>query len=221
MYRKTLMWTLALTVLLLALPAPASAEDDNWQLRVSAVWLDPDVSFTDIDSDGSRVAASADKDIGFGLALERRFSSRLGVEIGALFSEPDVVLDADLGGGLQFTASDSVSFTAITAGLNVHLTPDRAVDLYVGPLLAHVLFGDVGLRAQIAGESLAQDFSSNDDFALGAQIGADIAFGGGPWSLNLAAKYLDTSLEITDGEGEETDLGFEPLILSVGFGYRF
>ncbi len=218
--RMRLLCPLMLTLTLLALPASAAAQEDGWQVRINGLWVDPDVSFTDLDSNGDRVQAGAEGDIGISLTFERRFSSRLGLEFGALYAKPDLTLDANLGGS-QFTASSSVAFAAITAGLNIHLTPDKAVDLYLGPLVAQVLFGDVGLRAQIAGAALAQDFSANDDFAFGGQIGADIAFGDSPWSLNLAAKYLDTSLEITDEDGEKTDLGFEPLILGVGFGYRF
>lgn len=219
MFRTSLICTLLLTAALIALPV--DAQDDSWQLRISGVWVDPDVSFSDVDSDGDGVDAGADSEIGFGLALERRFSSRLGLELGALYAAPDLTLDANLAGGPQFSVSDSVGFTAITAGLNIHLTPDKSVDLYVGPLLGYVFYGDVGFQIQVDGETFAADFTSDDDFALGAQIGADIPFGDGPWSLNLAARYLDTNLEVTDDEGEKTDLGFDPLILSVGFGYRF
>ncbi len=220
MFRNKLLSTLCLTSTLLAAPALGSAQDGNWQFRVSGVWVDPDIDFTD-ESDGDRIRAGSDSAIGLGLAFERRVSSRLGIEFGALTVEPDVTLDADFAGGPNLTASDGVSFTAITAGLNIHLTPDKAVDLYIGPLIGYILYGDVGFRAQLGGETLAQNFSADDDFALGAQIGADVAFGDGPWSLNLAAKILDTSLEVTNDEGDETSLGFDPLILSVGFGYRF
>ena len=218
MFRTTLLCTFLITSVLVVLPA--DAQDEKWQLRFGGVWVDPDVSFSDVDSDdGTRVDAGADSEIGLGLALERRFSPRFGLELSALHAAPEVF--AEFTGDGPFRVSDDVSFTAITAGLNFHLTPDKAVDLYVGPLLGYAMFGDVGFRLQVAGETLTSDFSSDDQFALGAQVGADIPFGDGPWSLNLAARYLDASLEITDDEGEETDLGFDPLTLSIGFGYRF
>jgi len=212
--------SLSLALMVLAMPALASAQDGNWQLRVSGVWVNPDIDFTDT-SDGDQIQAGADSAIGLGLAFERRVSPRLGIEFGALSAEPDVNLDANFSGGPSLRASDGVSFTAITAGLNIHLTPDGAVDLYIGPFLGYILYGDVGFRAQLGGETLVQNFLADEDFALGAQIGANFAFGDGPWSVNLAAKMLDTSLEVTNDEGDETDLGFDPLILSVGFGYRF
>lgn len=219
MFRGTLFCTSLLVLALM--PHRVDAEEDRWQLRIGGVWVDSDVNFSETDSDGGRVQAGADSEIGFGVAIERRLSSRLGLEVGALYAAPDLSLDADLANGLSFNVSDSVSFTAITAGLNIHLTPDKAIDVYVGPLLGYALFGDVGFQVQTGDQTLASDFSSENEFALGAQIGADISFGDGPWSLNLAAKYLDASLKVTDDEGEETDLGFDPLILRVGFGFRF
>ncbi len=219
MSKSTLLCTLLLAMALMV--PPANAQDDRWQLRIGGVWVDPDVNFSDVDSDGDRVQAGADSEIGFGLALERRYSPRLGLELGVLHAAPDVTLDVALGIGPRFSVSDSVGFTAVTAGLNIHLTPDKAVDLYAGPLLAYALFDDVGFQVQVAGQTLAEDFSTDDDFAFGAQIGADIPFGDSPWSLNLAARYLDVGLEVTGDGGEKVDLGFDPLILSAGFGYRF
>ncbi|MEM7586347.1 MAG: outer membrane beta-barrel protein [Acidobacteriota bacterium] len=221
MFRNTGFCVALLTLIWLTMPTTASAEGEGWQLRIGGVWVDPDVSFIDIDTDGDRVEAGTDGGFGFGAALEKRFSSRLGLEVGVLFAEPDVTLFADLGPGLQFFASDSVSFTAATLGLNVHLTPDRAVDLYLGPLVSYVQYGDIGFLAQAGGTTLAQEFSTRDDFTLGAQVGADFRLGERPWTLNLAAKWIDTSLEVTSEDGEVTDLGFEPIILGFGVGYRF
>ena len=221
MFQSKLLDALMLTLALLALPATATAQDDKWRLRVGGAWVDPGVNFTDVDSDGDRVAVGADGAIGFSLALERQFSRRLGIELGALFAEPDLTLAADLAGGSQVSGSGGIRFTAVTVGLNIHLTPDKAVDLYVGPLLVYTTYSDVGFRVEVDGQTLAADLSSNDDFAFGAQIGADIPFGDGPWSLNLAARYIDTSLGVTDDESVVSELEFDPLILSVGFGYRF
>ena len=219
MYRTAFILFPLLTLALMA--APADAQDDRWQLRVGAVWVDPDVDFRIVNDENDRFRAGADSAVGLGVALERRLSPRVGFELGALAAEPDLTLDADLTDGLHFRVSDGVRMTALTAGLNVHLTPDKPVDLYAGPLLGYVRFGDAGFRVQVGGQTQAEDFRSGEDFAFGAQIGADIAFGNSPWSINLAAKYLDASLEVTDDEGDRTDLGFDPLILSAGFGYRF
>ncbi len=221
MFQSKLLDALVLTLMLLALPAAANAQDDKWRLRVGGVWVEPDVDFTDVDSDGDRVAIGSKGAIGFSLALERQVSRRLGIELGALYAEPDLNVDAELAEGFQISASGSISFIAFTAGLNIHLTPDKAVDLYIGPLLVYTTYSDIRFRVQVDEHTLAADTSSNDNFALGAQIGADIPFGDGPWSLNLAARILDSSLGVTDDESVVSELNFDPLILSAGFGYRF
>ena len=221
MFRNQVISSLILALALLAPTMTAKAQDKGWQLRFGGVWVDPDVDFTDVDSDGDRVEAGADGGFGVSLGLERLFNPRFGIELGVLSAQPDVTLDANLAGGIQFDASDSVSFTAITAALNFHLTPEKKVDVYIGPLLAYATYGDLEYTIQAAGQTLSERFTTDDDVAFGAQLGADVAFGDGPWSLNLVARYLDAGLDVTDDGGEETDLDFHPLILGVGFGYRF
>ena len=211
---------LAMTAALLILPAAVTAQEDSWHLRFSAAWVDPDVSYFDLDPDGDRVDLGSDGAIGFSLALERRLSRRLGVELGVLLAEPDLQLDLVLDGS-PISVAEGLGFTAVTAGLNVHLTPDARVDLYVAPLAVYTSFDDLRFRLRVGGETATADFRSDDDFAFGAQIGADIPFGGGRWSLDLTARYLDVGLSVVDDEGVYTVLQFDPLVLSAGLGVRF
>ncbi len=211
-----------LTLTVLTLPAAAAPEDDRWQLRLAGAWVDPDVTFSDIDSDGDRLALSSDGAIGLSLALERRFSRRLGVEAGALFAEPNLNLFFDLTSGGQLAVRESISFSALTAGLNIHLTPDKALDLYVGPLLVYTDYGDASVMIPGGGSAVVSaKLTSTDNFTVGAQLGADVPFGTSPWSLNLAARYIDSNLGFTDDEGVVSKVDFDPSILSVGFGYQF
>lgn len=219
--RTALPWISLVLLTLLAVPATASGQDDGWQLRVGGIWIDPDVDFDQLDGEGDRVEVGADSEFGLSVALERRFSSRLGFEVGAMLAEPDLAVDATFANGLQFSTNDSVSFVAVTAGLDIHLTPSKAVDVYFGPLLAYVRYGDVQIRGEVGGQTVDQSFSSDDEFALGAQIGVDIEFSDGPWSIGFIARYLDTSLEVTSDDDQTIHLGFEPVILGFGFGYRF
>jgi outer membrane protein W len=221
MFQSKRLDILVLTLTLLVLPAIAGAEDDKWRLRIGAAWVDPDVDFTAVDSDGDRVAVSADGAIGLSLALERKFSRRLGVELGILFAEPDINIDAEFAEGSQVSVDGSVKFTAFTAGLNIHLIPNKAMDLYIGPLFVYTSYSDIHFAAQAGEHTVTADISSNDNFVLGAQIGADIPFGDGPWSLNLAARVVNSSLGFIDDQFIVSRLEFDPLLLSAGFGYRF
>ena len=159
---------------------------------------------------------------GLAAALERRLNRRLGLELGALFADPDVNFDASRGGGFQVGANEGVALRAITLGLNVHLTPDKAVDLYAGPLLAHTSYGDLRFLVGAAGDPVDIAVSSSDNFTVGAQIGADIPLGNNRWSLNLLARYLDSSLDVAAGEQRTVrQLDYDPLIFGVGIGFRF
>ncbi len=222
MYRSH-RFTTALVLALMFLALPAAADDEGWQLRFGGVWVDPDLSVDEVQNDGSRVRAEADSQLGLRLALEYRFSPRLGVEFGALWAEPDVEVTID---GVVFClcrleASDSLRFTSLTAGLNVHLTPEGPVDFYVGPLIAWVLYGDLGFRFSVGGLTDTVAFSSSDELAWGVQAGVDVPFGDGPWALNLAAQYLDTTLGVrAEDDGARSEIGFDPLVFSLGFSYR-
>ncbi|MEO1085645.1 MAG: outer membrane beta-barrel protein, partial [Acidobacteriota bacterium] len=193
-------------------------DDEPWRLRGNATWVDPSVGISDdeLQSDG---------ELGASVSVERRLTPLVGLEIGALYGESFSSQRTAILDGVFFQQDYEVDFTALTAALNFHLTPGRKVDLYLGPMIALIDFSDTeitdfrrdssGLFSFISGR-----FGSSEELALGAQIGADIGLGTGPWSLNLSAKYLETSYDVDFSEGS-VEIDFDPLILGVGFSYRF
>ncbi|MEM8995529.1 MAG: outer membrane beta-barrel protein [Acidobacteriota bacterium] len=200
---------------LLYAAAPAVAEDDPWRLRanVNAAWVGIDEE--DLQTGG---------ELGLSVSAERRFSPLLGLEFGALYGESSSSFSSDVLGTVFFRRDSEVDFTALTAALNFHLTPGRSVDFYLGPVVALIDFGDTVITEVRSGSGVPTQIANtlsdgSEELALGAQVGADIAFGAGPWSLNVSAKYFDTSYELEAFEGFEVD--FEPLIVGVGFSYRF
>ncbi len=211
-----------LTLAVAVAAAPADAQDEKWHLRFGGVWVDPDADFTGFDSDGNSVAVGSGDAIGLGAALERQFNRRLGLELGALFAEPDIIVGTGFDGGPTLDATEGVSLRAITLGLNVHLTPDKPVDLYAGPFLAHVTYGNLRFIAQDNSGRVDVGVSSSDDFTVGAQLGADVNFGDSAWSLNLVGRYLDSSLDVVTGEERTvSQLDIDSLIFGVGVGFRF
>ena len=218
-FRPALLVCLLLTATFLVQPPDAAAAGEGWLLRFGGVWVDPDVNVDTIDSAGSRARARSVDDINLGVGAEYRFSRRLGLDLGVAFAEPEIGLTVDFPTGQVLAATSGIDFTPITAGLNFHFTPDSRFDLYAGPLLGYVLYGDVGFDA---GDGLTAEFESKDDFALGAQLGADIAIGKGGWSVNMALKYLAADLQVSDlDDGERTDVSFDPIMFNMGLGYRF
>ena len=224
MLRFRLFPCLMLIVTFAATAATAYAQDDDrWHLRFGGVWVDRDARLSAAGGEGSGVEVGTDGAIGFALALERRLTRRLGLELGALIADPDVELDTSRGvGASRLGIGEGVDLRSITLGLNVHLTPDQAVDLYAGPLLAHVDYGNLRFAGQAGEETFDIGVSGSDSFTIGAQIGADIPLGGSRWSVNLLARYLDSSLDVVSGEEREVrQLNYDPLILGAGVGLRF
>lgn len=201
-----------------ALPTAATAQEDRWQLRFGAAWVQPDVVAENVDDVLDAVNGDT---VGVHLALERRFGRRFGVELGASRANTDFRFESRLLNEVTFRSTAELDFTAYTAGLNVHLTPDRVVDLYLGPMLVYSDYGDADITVSSFNREIQGRLSSSDDFAFGVQLGADIGFGDGPWSLNVAAQYIDTRLDLTNPDTSVSQLKFDPLLVNVGFGFRF
>ena len=201
--------------LLLSVSAPAAAEDSKWHLRLFGTYVDADID--EIDSDGD-TSATGDSAAGLGVSLEYRFSRRIGVELGALTATPDLsILQTEDGGVLA--VSDGLRTTPIYAALNLHLTPDRRFDFYVGPLIAQVSYDDLVFNIE---PGLVARLESDTDFAFGLGLGFDTALGKSSWTFGASAKYLDSTFDTrVAGDTERIEIDVDPLILSAGVGYRF
>jgi outer membrane protein W len=170
-----------------------------------------------------------DSSAGFGLALEYRASRRLGVQLGVLTSEIDSefgfeFFDLDL-----LVIESRLRMTPVLARLDVHLTPDRKVDLYMGPVLGYVRYGDIKteVRSDVFGNEPISvgRVRTRDGFAWGAQIGMDIPMGSRGTFFTLGATYLQAEVETSEetDEGALVDSSFDlnPFVVQAGFGYRF
>lgn len=210
----------SLGIVLVVCAGSQAAADSGWGLEVTG---------------GSVQSASAlglDSSPGFGLALEYRASRRLSVQLGVLTSE----LNSDF--GFEFFDLDllviesSLRMTPVLAQLDVHLTPDRKVDLSVGPVLGYVRYGDLktGVRSDFLGNepiSLSR-VRTRDRFAWGGRIGLDIPLGSRGTFFTVGATYLEAEVETAEeidelGEegGIDSSFDLDPLVIQAGFGYRF
>src|SRR5690349_14559769 len=82
---------------------------------------------------------------GFGLGLDYRISPRLGVELDVLSSE----LEDEITFGFfdeALTIETNLRMTPVLAGLEVHLTPGRRADLYLGPVLGLMRYDDIEIE---------------------------------------------------------------------------
>lgn len=202
----------------LALPQTAVAESHSgWRLRFYAASINLD---NNVGGLGPGRGGGYDLDIGMGLGVnaEYRFSRRLGVDLGLLAGAGvDVGVRTVQIGGETWLTHDTVAFSPLTAGLDVHLTPDHRVDLYLCPLVAVVRYGGLVVRTGTGGVTTAVDI--DDDFAVGAALGLAVPFGQRRWSFNASLTYLDSRLNGT-GQGVRLDLDYDATIFGLGFGYR-
>jgi outer membrane protein len=117
---------------------------------------------------------------------------------------------------LTLSADADIWITPIYASANFYLTPESTFELYIGPLLAYVIYENFEL---VASPGMSEWFTTDNGFGIGAVVGLDIALGE-RWLLNTAVRYLDTRLEATqDGGVGKADLN--PTIFSIGFGVKF
>jgi len=206
---------LIVTLALLAFTAPAWAAEDNatWRVGLEFAWVNPsgDFSTTTVSDNTARVIW--DNGYGAGVRGEYQFESRFGVELSALGA-----------GSVEISAGTAGSYVRVSSvapvmmGFNFHLTPDRPVDFYVGPMLGLVRYSDVEFSAGFGTASTT--VSVEDDFAWGAIAGLEIPLGSRGWRLQGNLRYIDTDIKNSGGP-ISIDSEFDPFIVSVGVGYRF
>jgi outer membrane protein W len=158
-----------------------------------------------------------DPKAGAGLRLEYRFSKSLGFEFGFLGTSSFAVDVGDLGDGFG-TATSVSSFAPLTTGINYHFNASERVDLYAGPLFAFVRYGDVSVRTGTGGVQTIDSVDSDTGF--GFILGLDVPLGSSNWLFQSNLRYIATGLAGSTADGS-FDSDFDPLILSVGVGYRF
>jgi outer membrane protein W len=215
--RKLRILTVAAVAALAIAAALPAAAGDAWHLRVGGAYVVPDLEASWTDDEGYAYRSGSNSSTGIALGLEYRFTEAVGLELGYLTASPEVVISGETFGWAAI-GSDDLRFGAVTAGINLHLTPRSPVDLYLGALVATVDYSDVSFSLP-GGEWV--DIAAADDFAYGASIGADVKLGGG-WTVNAAVTYLDSEYEATVEQfGSTKRFDFTPLVYVVRLGYRF
>ena len=213
---RDLVAALALVVAWTALPPTAHAElEPGWRLRFA-------VTTIDFDSD-RRAGSGFNIDIGGGVTVnaEYRFNRRLGLDLGLLAGGGMDVIGQDATiGVVDWTVYDTMSVTGLTAGLDIHLTPESRVDLYVCPVVALMQYGALVFEAGPGGQWTGVDF--DEDLAVGAGLGLGVPFGERrSWSFNANLTYLASSLNGSDHGDLRTEEDHDLTMFGLGLGYRF
>ncbi len=203
-----------------------------------------DVTLTDIEE---TFKVEADSAIAFFFGYEYMVTDLIGVDANLSYGKHDVDVkddlcaffdvegvtgDADVLGKIK----GDITMMPITVGVNFHVMQKEKVDLYVGPFLGYVMYGDVKLNKITANvtltpddplldpytasytESISEKIKVKSDFGFGAVVGMDVPFGNN-WMFNAALKYFGTKAKTDEVDSIEIDIN--PWVVQIGVGYQF
>jgi outer membrane protein W len=202
------------TALFSVTPAEAA---ERWKLRLQAAWSSPQGDYREVDGDEVITADYIDS-FGLGLQVERMVSKRVGIELGVLWSEPDVnVVIAEPPVRLEIEAPFRI--TPVTLGVNYHLGSGGKTDFYFGPAVAYVFYDDIVLSDPDFGR---EKLTVDDDYAWGLTLGVDVnVTKSGHWAFNSELRWMNGSTDFKNPEGETRVVDVDPFYLTVGVTYRF
>jgi outer membrane protein len=183
----------------------AQAADGDWLVRVRALHMDPS-------NDNSTTAVVPA--LGEVKAEDKLFPE---VDISYFFT-PNIAAELIL----TVPQKHDVELGGVDIGSVKHLPPTLTLQYHFNPTGTVRPYAGVGLNAgTVLGGSvpLKVDRSS---VGWAAQIGVDIQLAP-QWFLNLDAKYvkIDTDISVKGAGIPVTRLDIDPVLLSVGLGYRF
>jgi outer membrane protein W len=157
---------------------------------------------------------------GFGAGFEYRNLhvcdlSRWGIALDAIHSELDthVLIDRSNAWGRQH---EGVSFTPVLLSLNYHFTPNKPVDLFIGPSVGYAFLDSVTFNT--LGSSYSEKF--DDDLIYGVNFGLDVPFGTEhDHTFTAGVRQLFFQAKGSGTINESFDLN--PTIVTAGFAFRF
>lgn len=156
---------------------------------------------SDQNVDGVVESLEASEEFGWEVGVEMRLGQILGIEASYLNATQDI----ELGG----VVVGEIDFSPVFATLNLHLVSSRAFDLWIGPTVAFVDWGEIelvdGTRVELDSEE-----------AFGASLGLEIGI-----SPNLALsgglRWIEAGPEVAGFE----EFAVDPLFARVGLALRF
>ena len=195
---------LAVATLALAFCQTAFAGDTNSKSKIygTLAYVSP-LAETDQNISGVTDAVKASSEFGFNLGLEFRTTILLGIELDYLYARHD--LEHDTAGLLGET-----TFQPISGTLNLHV-PLGNLDLYAGPTVAYVNWGDLKLPSGGGTVEIDAEFGYGISAGIDLEVLPSLAVTGGLRWLRLEAQP----------EGSSDALDVNPLFARVGVAAKF
>lgn len=203
----------------------------DWTLRFGLMGVE---NSGDTDVTVEPGAAEVDIDGGGGLyvSFERRVTPLVGLEMGLLGTGSDMrVRSGDLSKHYRWgNEIDTLAMGSLTVGLNFHFVNDGSVDFYAGPLVAFNRYEGVSVHDGYGHGWWDDDeewttVHTRDDSEVtwGAKVGVDFLVGRKHrWSVGGSLTYMDATYDFErKSEPGKREISLDPVLVSVGVGFRF
>ena len=221
--RRTILLGLILG-LVLGAAGIAEANDDTWRIRAFYVgtWPSTDSYQTESVIGDSLLFSelSVDNGQGFELDIGYMLNPKLELVLTGIFTDLEGTFVAGIEPGEEsdrVTDNNTVDFYTINFGANYHFTPDSRVDFYLGAFAGVFSYDSVKFNLPVIDEEIKINF--DDQFSYGFNAGIDVPFtSDGPVFIALAVKYLISDLK---EDGGPREIAIDPIIGSIGIGFRF
>ena len=157
---------------------------------------------------------------GFGAGFEYRplvgcDLKRWGIAVDAIHSELDSHLLVDRSNAWG-RVQETVNFTPVLLSLNYHLTPNKPVDVFIGPSIGYAFLDSVTYNT--LGASYSEKF--DDDLTYGINLGLDVPFGTEHnYAFTAGLRQLFFKAKGSGTLGHNFDLN--PTIATAGIAFRF
>lgn len=217
---KYLLLALATTCMAL----PAVAEGNPWQIRGRVISVMPDES-ADLKVAGAPLGGDVKIDTSYvpELDITYFFTDKIAAELILGVTPHDVTAtNVAAVAGANVDLGD-VTLLPPTLTLQYHFKNESKFTPYVGVGVNYTLFFD-----ENAGP-VADDIDYDASFGAALQLGLDVDLDGEPggWLFNVDAKKIWINTEATVdfttalGATVKADVDINPLVVGVGFGYKF
>ncbi len=200
----------------------------DWTLRFGLVAVG-NSGDTAVTTDPGGVDVDINGGGGLFVSFERRMTPLLGLEMGLLGTGSDMNISTSAGSKHHWdNEADSLAMGSLTIGLNFHFVDSESIDFYAGPLLAFNHYAGVSAHCSDDCWDKHDDWTtsttrSDSEVTWGAKAGVDFLLGQKRrWSVGGSLTYMDATynFEQISAPGK-TAIDLDPVMLSVGVGFRF
>ena len=210
--------TLFAAMFLVAMPGLAA--DRGLEVAGWYVWMQPTADGTfNAGTPVEPFDVNFTTDSGYGVSANMFLGSRFSVELAVSQVKTSIELEAR--GREANLPSRSTTVMPITGTLQFHFAPDAMIDPYLGVGAAYTIIGSVD-------DTTATPLSVDDvesggvGYLVNAGLSVELTE---QFGLLLDAKYVPSGSEgvgtLNDAAGTQADVKVSPIIVSLGFSYRF